>query len=739
MNYSTLDPQFVHCLVGLKKSELPAFEYLNGISEDQLSTNKNIDRILSNNSHSDISIDGTSNIDKVDVVTLLNEAHKPDFKITALNKHFCVMRNKFGLKDAQEWLFSEYTGRSYLHDGWSSSLIPYCYAYSLERLAKEGQYYIENFNYLPARHLITFVDFIKEFVSWNCNRTAGAVGLPDIIVYLYYFYKKDVENNYMGCNSKKSLFEEPNLSYFKQNCQRFIYGVNAPAVRNSYQSAFTNVSIFDHEYAHALFDGRLFPDETPVYESIDEIVELQKVLMEVIAYIRGHENMYTFPVLTYSLLVKETDELNPDGTKKKVFVDEEFARWCSDHNCQWLDSNFFWDTSVTSLSNCCRLKSDISSQLPKGGELGNFSSIGGTALSVGSVKIDTVNLANLAYNTIESYNTEYWKYPELAEKIERAEDGSPKSVESVIQYIEDYLMRQFRVQVNIALKLLDAVRTTIEKNGKRGLCPNIQKGNLELKNLYNTVGIVGLYEMIVSIHRFVMTLKNTCELEEGEYDKFEELYGFIRTDEFGNVYYTKRAEELVERLFNEMREEFKLFKEKYNVSYSINCEQIPAESAAYKLMVKDSLQYPNLVVDDLPVYSNQFYPLGVKTTLDERLRISKMFDEYLNGGSILHINVENTFKNTDDAWEFLNYCMNKGPSYQALTGKISSCKNNHAFWGNTCPTCGHERTSQFARIVGFYTRVDSWSKQRKEEFKMRQWLDTEKFDQYDSVMSDSLE
>lgn len=737
MNYSTLDPQFVQCLNNLKQTELPAFEFLNGISDEQLSTNKNIDKILSDNTHSDISIDGTSNVDKIDVVTLLNEAHKPDFKITALNKHFMVMRNKFGLKDAQEWLFSEYTGKSYLHDSWSSSLIPYCYAYSLERLAKEGQYYVENFNYLPAKHLITFVDFIKEFVSWNCNRTAGAVGLPDVVVYLYYFYKKDVENNYMGCDSTKSLFEEPNLAYFKQNCQRFIYGVNAPAVRNSYQSAFTNVSIFDHEYAHALFDGRLFPDDTPVYEHVDEIVEIQKYLMEVIAYIRGNENMYTFPVLTYSLLTKEIDEDRGDGVKKKVFVDTEFAKWCSDHNCKWLDSNFFCDSSVTSLSNCCRLKSDISDMLhTRGGDLGNFNSIGSTALSVGSMKIDTVNLANIAYNTIESYNDEYWKYPELADRIERTEDGSPKSVESVIQYIEDYLMRQFRFQIDIALKLLDAVRTTIEKNGKKGLCPNIMKGNLELKNLYNTVGVVGLYEMVVSIHRFVMTLKNTCELELGDYEKFEELYGFIKIDEFSNVIYTQRAEKLVKRLFDEMREEFRLFKEKNNISYSINCEQIPAESAAYKLMVKDSLQYPNLVVDDLPVYSNQFYPLGVKTSLDERLRISKVFDDYLNGGSILHINVENTFTDTDDAWGFLNYCMNYGPSYFAVTGKISSCKNNHAFWGNICSTCGEEKASQFSRIVGFYTRVDSWGKQRKEEFNLRQWLDTDK---YSKVMSDSLQ
>ena len=46
---------------------------------------------------------------------------------------------------------------------------------------------------------------------------------------------------------------------------------------------------------------------------------------------------------------------------------------------KWNDSNLFIDDSVTSLSNCCRLKSNIE-------DLGYFNSIGGTALSVGSCR-----------------------------------------------------------------------------------------------------------------------------------------------------------------------------------------------------------------------------------------------------------------------------------------------------------------------------------------------------------------
>lgn len=44
----------------------------------------------------------------------------------------------------------------------------------------------------------------------------------------------------------------------------------------------------------------------------------------------------------------------------KKFVDEEFARWCSDHNTKWSDANFFMSGDVNTLSNCCRLLSDTS-------------------------------------------------------------------------------------------------------------------------------------------------------------------------------------------------------------------------------------------------------------------------------------------------------------------------------------------------------------------------------------------
>lgn len=113
-----------------------------------------------------------------------------------------------------------------------------------------------------------------------------AVGLPNLIPYMYYFWKKDVEEGY--------YVRTPEY-HARQHIQRFIYAVNQPYVRDGIQSAFTNVSVFDTPYLEALFGGAEFPDGSFMIDSIDGIREFQKLFMEVVADIRT-KNMFTYPV-----------------------------------------------------------------------------------------------------------------------------------------------------------------------------------------------------------------------------------------------------------------------------------------------------------------------------------------------------------------------------------------------------------------------------------------------------------
>ena len=138
------------------------------------------------------------------------------------------------------------------------------------------------------------------------------------------------------------------------------------------------MSIFDRLYLEELFGGREYPDGTYVIDYIEEIMEAQKIFMEVVSETRQTQ-LFTYPVLTYSLIYKDNK-----------FQEEEFARWASNHNRKWNDANFFISETAGALSNCCRLISDTTQLDPF------INSIGGTALSVGSVKVSTMNLEAIA-------------------------------------------------------------------------------------------------------------------------------------------------------------------------------------------------------------------------------------------------------------------------------------------------------------------------------------------------------
>lgn len=607
---------------------------LNGFSAGQLSYTDFIDNFIDSDTVADASVDGNANVGQKDIVTLINEMPKPHQKLLAFNKIYYEINKKYGFKAANEWLLAEWDGHLYLHDANTASFVSYCFAYDLKDLAERGLFFIENFNAEPAKHLTTFVDFVKEFVSYNSNRTSGAVGLPNLIPYLYYFWDRDVKNGY---------FTESPEKYAKQNIQRVIYALNQPYTRNGIQSAFTNTSVFDRPYLEALFGGSEFPDGAFMIDELENIMDFQKMFLETMSEIRS-KNMMTFPVNSISLL-----------RQNGKFIDEEFAKYACEHNMKWNDSNLFIDSSVTSLSNCCRLKSNIE-------DLGYFNSIGGTALKVGSVKVNTINLARLALEN----HTE-----------------------------EDYLKSLAHI-ATINLMALDCVRDIIKRNVSKGLLKNFSLGLIDFEHLYNTIGFIGVYE----------TMKT---------------FGYTKVDEFGNTFYTEDAEQFGKKIFDtihQIKSEFAADKD-----YQINCEQIPGETAAAKLMKKDVFFFPQSVVKDLPLYGNQFIPLGIKTTMHERIRIAALFDGFCNGGSILHVNTEAPFNNFDSAWQMLNYIADQGVTYFAFNTKIQACKHNHAFFGTVCPECGCGVATEYTRIVGFYTPVRTYSKERKAEYEMREWAD----------------
>lgn len=625
-----LDKEFDACVESLKSKYGERFEMMNGFHNQNLNFTDFINNFIDSDSVADVSIDANANSSTHDVRTLMSDMVKPHTKLLAYNKIFYELKKKYGLKMAEKWLEEEWNGSFYLHDAPSSTLIPYCFAFDIEQIASKGLFFINKFKTSPPQHLTTFNDHILEFISWAANRMSGAVGLPSYLVYSFYFWKKDVDNGF--------YLKDP--EYYRRQCfQKFVYDLNQPYLRIT-ECAFTNVTIMDHCYLTELFGGRQFPNGEDIIDYIDDIIEHQKVFMEVVSQTRS-ETMMTFPVLTYSLLFQNGK-----------FVDEDFARWCNKHNMKWCDSNFYVGNDVTSLSSCCRLINSFN------GLHAFINSIGGTSLSIGSVKVNTINLRRIALEA----NGDKDKY---------------------IEILTD--------RVNTCIYTLDVVRGIISRNIEKGLLPNYTYKLIDLDKQYNTIGITAMYEVLNE-------------------------FGLIDTDEFGNKSYSKEGLDFAIQILDTINK----IKDSQNFNYSINVEAVPAERANVVLCDKDNeLYHPE---KEYFIYSNQWIPLMEKCTIEEKIRLGAILDKKCGGGQISHINIQGDFANEEQAWELLNYIASQGVIYFAYNKQISICKDEHAFFGETCPKCGKPKADTYCRVVGFLTPVSTYSKERKQEFNHRKWF-----------------
>ena len=552
-------------------------------------------------------------------------------KLFGLNKIFLTIKKQWGLRTAKQWLEQEFSKGFYLNDSTTASYFPYCWANDLTRLATEGLFFLTNYNHQAPKHLTTYFDDVIEFVSFLSNRQSGAVGLPNVLIWAWYFWKKDVDAGY--------CMKNPDY-YARQQFQKFIYRLNQPFLRID-QSAFTNVSIFDRPYLESLFGGVEFPDGELAIDHIEDFIDFQKVFMEVVSEIR-EENMFTYPVLTYSLYYK-------DGK----FQDEEFARWASDHNIKWSDSNFFVSDNIGILSNCCRLLSDTK-------KLDAFiNSIGGTALSVGSCRVSTINLVRIAYE-------------------------SKMNKKKYIEILKD--------RVLLDCKALSSMRHIIKRNIEKGLLPNYQDGAVELDKQFCTIGGIGMYEVM-------------------------DLFGLIEEDEMGNKYYSDEAVEFATEILDTINE----VKDNFKCDFTFNLEMIPAENCAGVICAADNLLfeqnryfiYSNQWIPlmekctiqekcrlgslfDMKCGGGCIAHIDVESRFPNEETAWEMLNYVASQGVIY-------FAFTTK----ISVCKNK----HAFMGT------------STCPVCGKPIADTYARVVGFYTPVSSYQAVRKQEFNQRKWYD----------------
>ena len=633
----TLDEDFKTQFQKLKRKYGEEIFEIEGLNKEALNITSFFDKFMNSNNVADASIDDNSNVTDKNISIMLSESRKPYNKLLSHNKIYIELKENFGKETADQWLELQINGALYSHDSHESTLKPYCFAFSLKPLVEKGLYFIDTMKANPAQHLDTFNHHVLEFVSYATNMQSGAVGIPDYLIYAYYYWYQDVKTGYAA---------NP-IKYKHQKWQEILFNLNQPYLKGGEQSAYTNFSILDREHIIAFFGTESFPDGSLIIDHLEDIIQYQKDFLDYEKELR-YQKFFTFPVISASLLFQNGK-----------YVDEDMARFINKHNMTWQDVNIYNAAEVDGLSSCCRLTSSLKDiENDKTEDLhGHFNSIGGSSISIGSVKVNTINLVRIALEA----KGDFEKYKNILKQR--------------ITYSHKYLYVQ---------------RKVLKKNIKKGLLPLYTYGLLDMDRQFSTIGITGVFEAIKLLGGIKETPSGVCYNDNG----------------------IKMATEIL-NIINKMNE-----KTKKLYGYKANTEQIPSESCAIKICKKDKLIFGKDCVNTY-IYGNQWIPLNQQCDVMERVRVSSLLDKECGGGVMFHINLSEPFKDEEQSWQLMNRLASMGIIYFSFIMKINVCLNDHSFYGEKCPICNGEVVDSYIKIVGYLVKTSSYKKERKTEMNER--------------------
>lgn len=427
---------------------------IHGMDVDNFDVIANAERSI-NIGLVDTSVDQNSNKNEKTISGLLNEAiTNPYSKILGYRYLYRKMKELYGKSEAKRLAGEMYDFSIALSDS-TKILQNYCYAFDFTKLVLEGRPWGQ-LHSAPPKRLTSYIAALTETVHQLASNIAGAVAISTFFL---------DSAHVLIYNEKKSLFRiktsKKMRKYVQNSYQSFIHSVNHLS-RNSIESPFTNVSIFDKNKLEGLVGkdnmGWYF-NEIPSWficvgnrrekwtkYIVDYISELQNIYIEF--FDKGDKlaggKPYRFPVTTLNISKNvETGEI----------LDKKFINYISKkeifrYNIMVSGSNKF--------ANCCRLISQTD-MFDIGGQV---SSLGLSAISLGSHRVATINFNRIA---LESKD------------------------------IDDYF-NILAERANSAAKILKAHKELIIDTEKWGFQPFISNGYIKMEKMFSTFGVLGIVE-----------------------------------------------------------------------------------------------------------------------------------------------------------------------------------------------------------------------------------------------------
>ncbi|NPA47726.1 MAG: anaerobic ribonucleoside triphosphate reductase [Thermococci archaeon] len=459
----------------------------------------------------------------------------------------------------------------------------------------------------------------------------------------------------------------------RQQIQRLVYNLNYPS-RVGMQTPFTNFTVtLDApkkmlEGDHAIYAGEKVE---PLGEYEREAKEFLIALTEVLREGDALGQPFTFPIPT--LMV----------TAKMLWDDPEvfeavFTTAAKRGSFYWLNTNVV--DPDASYAMCCRIAIDKTEMAFAFGvsdksaeeealerlERQRFGGLWAMPDVTGSVNVTTVNLPRLALKA-KGDDERFWEeYGRVLEVVRRTTDWfRERYVRLITAYQNMYSM------IHLYLKEFPSSH-------------------------FNTIGILGLPEAAA------IYLNEPKLWEEGS-----------RRDWL-------KAAELMKRMVEFATAKAREWMRESGTPW--NVEEVPGESAAAKLAIKDIRLFPelreHLSDPENPIYSTSIAPYYGSLELTDRIRVEEKVQKSFTGGVMMHIFLGEE-PDPEALARLTKRLMRTQLVYWSYTPAVTVCNEcGHSTTGlyTHCPRCGSENVEIWSRIIGYYRPLKNWNPFRKKEF-----------------------
>lgn len=294
-------------------------------------------------------------------------------------------------------------------------------------------------------------------------------------------------------------------------------------------------------------------------------------------------------------------------------------------------------------------------------QINDFSySLGAGGVMTGSINVITLNMNRFVQNIL--FNEEYDEDKHLG-----------------------LITSELQKQIRDIHKYQVAVKALFEDFENKGMLPAYTANFISLEKQYRTIGINGL-------------------VEAAEYLGYEAS---------NNTKYKNFVSTILKTISD-------VNKDSGYPGAKFNTELVPGENLGVKFAKWDNID--KLVVTR-DCYNSYLYPVENEelSIIDKFVLHGDETTKYLDGGSALHLNLEDTpTKETCD--KLLTIAVKTGCNYFCLNVKVTICNDcNHIDkqTNRSCTKCGSKNIDYATRVIGYLRRVTNFSKERQTEEQQR--------------------